>query len=290
MSPVDENTSPPRREPTVLPVYAATRGEIPAFFAILDSVVTNATSDAMSRPADPTAKISLLRAAEAVFAENGLPAAKVEDITRRAGLSKGAFYLHFESKDEAFKQVVESFLAHCTAMYRPPSAYGDLPTQADAMLAFWLERDTQMFEFLWQNRAIVAILAGCQGPYTYLLQTFRAGVQKTSEEWVEHSKAQGLLRRELDTELVATLLSGAYHELSHKMLTFPRRPPIGDWLRQSLSIFMGGLGTSALTEALRHRERNDRERDKRDRRDKDDRAVSRRRALSKPRRATRGRA
>ena len=238
----------------------------------------------MSRPPDPTAKISLLRAAEAVFAENGLPAAKVEDITRRAGMSKGAFYLHFESKDEAFKQVVESFLAHCTAMYRPPSDYSDLPHEAAAMLEFWLERDTQMFEFLWQNRAIVAILAGCQGPYTYLLQTFRAGVQKTSEEWVEHSKAQGLLRPELDTELVATLLSGAYHELSHKMMSFPRRPPIGDWLRQSLSIFMGGLGTPALTEALRHRERNDREREK------NDRAVSGRRALPRPRRATRARA
>jgi AcrR family transcriptional regulator len=250
----------------------------------------------MSRPADPTAKISLLRAAEAVFAERGLPAAKVEDITRRAGLSKGAFYLHFESKEEAFKHVVESFLSHCTAMYQPPRAYEDLPANAEAMLDFWLERDTQMFEFLWQNRSIVAILAGCQGPYTYLLETFRAGVQKTSEEWVEHSKAQGLLRRDLDTELVATLISGAYHELSHKMLTFPRRPPIGDWLRQSMTTFMGGLGTPVLTAALRHRERNGAQRDPHEKRDthekneKRDDSANRRHQAKKPRRLARARA
>ena len=211
----------------------------------------------MSRPADPTAKISLLRAAEAVFAESGLPAAKVEDITRRAGLSKGAFYLHFDSKEEAFKHVVESFLAHCSAMYQPPRAYAELPSEADAMLAFWLERDTEMFEYLWQNRSIVAILAGCQGPYSYMVETFRAGVQKTSEEWVERSKAQGLLRAEVDTVLVATLMSGAYHELTHKMLAHPRKPPIAEWLQQTTSIFMRGMGSPALIEALRKSENND---------------------------------
>ena len=43
----------------------------------------------MSRVADPTTRISLLRAAEEVFAKKGLEAAKVEDIAKRAGCSKG---------------------------------------------------------------------------------------------------------------------------------------------------------------------------------------------------------
>ena len=52
----------------------------------------------MSRTPDLMAKVSLLRAAEEVFAENGLDAAKVEDIARRAGLSKGAVYLYFKAR------------------------------------------------------------------------------------------------------------------------------------------------------------------------------------------------
>ena len=44
----------------------------------------------MPRLADHRAKIELLRAAEAEFAEHGLAAAKVEAITARAGVSKGA--------------------------------------------------------------------------------------------------------------------------------------------------------------------------------------------------------
>ena len=81
----------------------------------------------MSRVADPTTRISLLRAAEEVFAKKGLEAAKVEDIAKRAGCSKGAFYLHFEGKEEAFLQVVESFLARCDGMVAEPA---DLPDSA----------------------------------------------------------------------------------------------------------------------------------------------------------------
>jgi AcrR family transcriptional regulator len=204
----------------------------------------------MSRPADPTAKISLLRAAEEVFSEQGLSGAKVEEITRRAGHSKGAFYLHFESKEEAFKQVVESFLARCQACFLPPEAVAHIPESPREMVEFWLERDTQLFELLWQNRAIVAMLAGCQPPYTYLLETFRVSLERTCVEWLELSKARGLLRQELDTALVGTLICGAYHELSHKMLALEKKPPIEDWLRQSLGIFLQGLGTPAMQAAL----------------------------------------
>ena len=69
----------------------------------------------MSRTPDLMAPVALLRTAEEVFAEKGLEGARVEEIARRAKVSKGAFYLHFESKEEAFREVVESFLARALA-------------------------------------------------------------------------------------------------------------------------------------------------------------------------------
>lgn len=208
----------------------------------------------MSRPADPTARISLLRASEAVFAENGLAAAKVEEIARRAGLSKGAFYLHFESKEEAFRDVVESFLARMSTLLPSPSESREIPMSAERMLAFWLERDIEMFEFLWQNRAIVGILDGCQGPYSYLVDAFRKNMQGASRGWIEHCKTTGLVRPELDSDLVVDMLWGAYHELSRKLLSQPKKPPIEEWLRGAQSIFMAGLGTPTLVGTLRRME------------------------------------
>jgi AcrR family transcriptional regulator len=204
----------------------------------------------MSRIADPTAKISLLRAAEAVFAEKGLTTARVEEIARRAGLSKGAFYLHFESKEDALKEVVESFLARCGGQLPPPRAYPDLPSDPGELLGFWLERDQQMYEFLWQNRAVLQILKGCESTHTYLVETFRREIEATCREWVEFWKSRRLFRSEVDTDLVSSLICGAYHELSRKMLDFSRRPPLGAWLRDTMHLFVRGLGTPELIAVL----------------------------------------
>jgi AcrR family transcriptional regulator len=53
----------------------------------------------------------IVRAALAVFAEKGFAAARLEEIARRAGVSKGAIYLYFETKEDIFRAVVERAIA-----------------------------------------------------------------------------------------------------------------------------------------------------------------------------------
>lgn len=47
-------------------------------------------------------------AALAVFSEKGFAGAKIDEIARRAGISKGAVYLYFPTKEELFRAVVQS--------------------------------------------------------------------------------------------------------------------------------------------------------------------------------------
>ena len=49
----------------------------------------------------------ILSAALEIFSEKGFAATRVEDIARRASLSKGAVYLYFESKEAMLKALVE---------------------------------------------------------------------------------------------------------------------------------------------------------------------------------------
>lgn len=49
----------------------------------------------------------ILSAALDIFTEKGFAAARVEDISKRAGLSKGAVYLYFDSKEAMLKALVE---------------------------------------------------------------------------------------------------------------------------------------------------------------------------------------
>jgi AcrR family transcriptional regulator len=207
----------------------------------------------MSRVADPKAKSTLLRAAEEVFAERGLGNAKVEEIARRAGVSKGAFYLHFESKEAALKQIVESFLARCSSFFAPPSAYPELPEDANAMLDYCLERDRHIYEFLWQSRAILRILPTCQGQYDYLVEAFHHEIQRTNREWIDWWKSEGYFRAEVDTRLTTTLVHGAYAELVAEMLRSHGRPPLEHWLECAQEMLVRAFGTANLIGALEDR-------------------------------------
>jgi AcrR family transcriptional regulator len=209
----------------------------------------------VSRVADPKAKITLLRAAEEVFAERGVAGAKVEEIARKAGLSKGAFYLHFDSKEAAVKQIVETWLARCGSFFAAPADYSDPQEDADMLLDFCIERDVQIYEFLWQSRATMRILRTCHGEYDYLFDAFKADIQRRNREWLEQWRRDGLVRPEADVELAATLMSGAYEELSVKMIREERRPPFERWLEFAQETFVRAYGTPELLAALERRNR-----------------------------------
>jgi len=57
------------------------------------------------RPAEIT------EAAMEAFAEKGFAATKVEDVAKRAGVSKGLLYLYFKTKEDLFKAVIRSFIS-----------------------------------------------------------------------------------------------------------------------------------------------------------------------------------
>jgi AcrR family transcriptional regulator len=48
----------------------------------------------------------ILRAAAACFAEQGYSGCSVSDIVDKAGVSKGALYVHFKTKEELFKEMI----------------------------------------------------------------------------------------------------------------------------------------------------------------------------------------
>jgi AcrR family transcriptional regulator len=78
----------------------------------------------------------ILDAALAVFAERGLAAARLDDIAKRAGLSKGTIYLYFPNKEELFREVIRnSVIAFIERGEARLEALGD-PLQA---LDAWME-------------------------------------------------------------------------------------------------------------------------------------------------------
>jgi AcrR family transcriptional regulator len=53
----------------------------------------------------------IIEAALEVFTENGFAGAKLNEVARRAGVSKGALYVYFETKEDLFRAVVRTAIA-----------------------------------------------------------------------------------------------------------------------------------------------------------------------------------
>jgi AcrR family transcriptional regulator len=208
----------------------------------------------MPRPADPHVKVELLRAAESIFATKGLAAAKVEDITALAGVSKGAFYLHFEGKEDCFRQIVEAFLAQMAARIEPPPGFDGRSSAAppDEVLAHCLSHDREILEFCWQNRTTIRLVFDGLGgaPYAYLLDEFSERVARSAASWIAQARAAGLYRADVDPDVVALLLAGAYERLARAIVRQAKRPDIEAWTRQAVALFTRGMLTDAARAEL----------------------------------------
>lgn len=74
-----------------------------------------------ARPAE------IVAAALEVFSEKGFAAARLDDIAARAGVSKGALYLYFETKQDLFRAVVRDSVAPNLIAIEQAVSAADLP-------------------------------------------------------------------------------------------------------------------------------------------------------------------
>ena len=207
----------------------------------------------MARPSDPNARIDLLAAAEQVFIERGLDQTKVEDITERAGRSKGSFYLHFASKEEAFKHVVEGLVARLSAFLdreaaRDLAAIGSL----DELFEIWIGSGVEMFEFVWQNRGVMRLVlrGGLSSSFSYLMDEFADRVRTFIFESLRKGTERGLYRADLDLDIASLALAGAYDRIARQVCDAEKKPDLAKILRAVDSALLGGIGSDEMREYL----------------------------------------
>ena len=127
----------------------------------------------------------LLEAALACFAQHGYQAASVEEICRVAGVSKGAFYHHFDSKQAVFLELLEHWLGGLDAGLEAIRA--QTPDAATALrqmvqLAGGLSRQAQgnlplFLDFLSQARLDPQVWQATIDPYRHYQRYFAGLIQ-----------------------------------------------------------------------------------------------------------------
>ena len=206
----------------------------------------------MSRPARPDAHQALLEAARTEFSRRGLERARVEDISRRAGVSKGAFYLHFTSKDDAFDELVQRFIGALEALggrrrVATATFERDLAgRRREVAAARWLtlERalDTELLELLWANRQLQRVLDGAGGRrWSRPVHLLRARLRALAIGRLAGGQAAGLLRADLDAEVIGDLVTGGYESFARRLADLATKPDLGAYAESFLKILYQGL-------------------------------------------------
>jgi AcrR family transcriptional regulator len=207
----------------------------------------------LGRAAEAQARARLLRAAEDVFAERGVARSDIEEIVRRAGVTRESFHDHFDCKERALDEIVQSWIAACTSLFADPSEYPEVSDDPGAILDFVIERDLEMYGFFWRTRVTLKLLHAHRNEYVSLIDGFKSNMHRRTRAWLEAWRQDGLLRADLDVRLAATLMGGAYQELTMQVIGQESEPPLRAWLEFAQETFMRAFGMPELIVAVERR-------------------------------------
>jgi AcrR family transcriptional regulator len=184
----------------------------------------------------------ILDAAGELFAERGYDATSVADICARAGVTKGAFYHHFASKQSVFLELRDRWLGPLEARLTLPRDPNETLPQllqhvADMAREIFAEagedqRQQVFLELLSAARQdptiLPALLAPMHGYHEWFAQLISAGIK------------EGTLRK-VDRALAAQVLVSLGFGLIMLSLLDPHGSDWGDIASRAMPLLMQGL-------------------------------------------------
>ena len=185
----------------------------------------------------------IIKAAMDLFAQNGFEVTSVSDICDKAGVSKGAFYHHFPSKQDIFQKGMEEWLDSIDkqmalvreAEVNVPEALSQMTQMMPEIYREAMGGLPMFLEFLSHSYRDPEVLQAMASPHRRYREFFTAMIQDGIDE--------GSLR-EVDPDVVSRVIVALAIGLLVEGLVNPNE---SDWVR------VAEAGIKLLTESLQRR-------------------------------------
>lgn len=209
----------------------------------------------MARPKDPHARSALIAAARKEFVRSGIQKARIEDITSACGLSKGAFYLHFESKEALFRELVDQLEKRFEQLHdERDHAYGQVISRGipkglnsaafvAELVAIDQAEDRKLLELLWDWREVTdVLLRGSQGtPFDGVMWTLLDRETSRVEAQSVALKSVGLVRSDVPGEVLGLMIVGTYLMVARRLTRLKQKPDFDHWVRSLHGVIAQGI-------------------------------------------------
>lgn len=183
----------------------------------------------------------ILSAAAQEIYEKGYHSAAINDITRRAGVASGTFYVYFDSKYDLYKFL----LLQCSHIIRKHlnQATKDCTSRREAEevgLREWLnfvQHNQYMYHIIWESLYVDK----------QLFVDYYSNFSRAYIKGIDAAKKAGEIRPEIDSEVLAWTLMGASNFLGLNWGVFAESHPAD--LNKVVESFMHILNAGVFTEA-----------------------------------------
>lgn len=164
-------------------------------------------------------RLQLMEAAERVFGERGYHEASIVDITGAAGIAPGTFYVHFESKIELFRQLIQARRAELQNVARE-AAYRHEGGRELVHAGF-----KAWFDWVAKHAAIIRVGREAEFVDPSLVEDLYRVHAREQAEGLERSLAAGRLQP-IDPEVVAWCLVGMAEVTAMRWIVWEGGKPI----------------------------------------------------------------
>ncbi len=168
---------------------------------------------------NPTASVLLGHAAE-IFARKGYAGTTIEDITRRAGLSRAVFYLYFSSKQDVFSSVAAQVLHEFLAAHDLPESVNADPVLLgrEASRAF-LGAYTRHLDLL----TVIEHQALADPAIEAIWREIQERPRRRMVRYVRRLMAEGDADPAAEPDLIAEAVLGMFERFARHRITDPDR-------------------------------------------------------------------
>lgn len=192
-------------------------------------------------------RAQILTAIRPVFAQRGYHQASLADLLSAAQVARGTFYLHFDSKEAAFRALLDDLTERITAQLRPVETTS-LPAAREQLIGN-LARALSLFSDEPDlGRLVLRQADAVSDDLKAHLDHFYASIARLAGRSLMAGQALGLVRQG-DVSRMARLALGLFKEAA-AMLAFDPDPPSAKALaREVLDLALHGVLLAPTTKA-----------------------------------------
>jgi len=184
----------------------------------------------------------ILSAAIELFVRNGFHGTSIDDIMSKVGFTKGAFYSHFDGKDQLFMKLLEEYRFYfigglTSAIEHPEGNALDKLHRIVSFLSRFATENTDLCVFL----TFLTTELNTNADFEPAIKSIYLEYQKIVSGVIRQGQKQRILKKDLDPDLAALTFMSLHDGVLHQW-TLHRQYIDGEaFVRTFREIFLNGL-------------------------------------------------